>query len=49
MNQENTATYEIINVAGANSFFLHLEPNMKGSTSPMHNVEQKFIWTGPTK
>ncbi len=44
-NNDGTATYNIRNVAGANSFFLHMVPNLPGKTGPMHNVEQIFKWT----
>lgn len=44
-NNNGTATYNMRNVAGANSFFLHVVPNLRGTTGPMHNVEQIFTWT----
>jgi hypothetical protein len=44
-NNDGTATYNMRNVAGANSFFLHVVPNLRGTTGPMHNVEQLFSWT----
>jgi RHS repeat-associated protein len=46
-NSDDTTTYYIRNVAGANSFFLHVVPNLRGATGPMHNVEQVFRWTEP--
>lgn len=46
-NGNGTMTIRITNVAGANSFFYHLVPNLLGKTGPMHNVEQVFEWTIP--
>ncbi len=46
-NNDGTATYNIRNVAGANSFFLHMAPNLPNTSGPMHNVEQIFRWTEP--
>lgn len=43
-NNDGTATYKIRNVAGANSFFFHMVPNLPNKTGPMHNVEQVFKW-----
>jgi hypothetical protein len=30
-----------------NSFFLHVVPNLSGTTGPMHNVTQTFNWNEP--
>ena len=48
-NGDGTATFRIKNRAGAKSFFYHLLPDFPTSLGnvPMHNVEQKFIWTEP--
>jgi hypothetical protein len=46
-NGNGTMTIRITNVAGANSFFYHLLPDLPGKTGPMHNVEQVFEWTQP--
>jgi|GEM_PF-3911055 len=46
-NDNGTMTIRIRNVAGANSFFYHLLPNLPGKSGPMHNVEQVFEWTVP--
>jgi hypothetical protein len=44
-NGDGTASFSIINVAGANSFFYHVAPNNTNSSGPMHNVTQTFTWT----
>ena len=44
-NGDGTATFKIVNVAGAKSFFYHAVPNRTNPTGPMHNVTQTFIWT----
>ena len=48
-NGDATATFIVKNRAGAKSFLYHLLPDMPTSWGnvPMHNVEQKFIWTEP--
>ncbi len=42
-NNDGTATFTIKNTAGANSFFLHVVPNIRRSSGPMSNVRQTFI------
>ena len=48
-NGDGTVTFKVPNRAGAKSFFYHLLPDLPTSWGnvPMHNVEQKFIWTEP--
>jgi hypothetical protein len=46
-NGNGTMTIRIRNIAGANSFFLHLIPNLPGTSGPMHNIEQIFEWIIP--
>ncbi len=46
-NNDGTATYTIKNTAGANSFFLHVVPNIRRSSGPMSNVRQIFKWPEP--
>lgn len=46
-NGDGTMTIRIKNVAGINSFFYHLLPNLPSKTGPMHSVEQIFEWTEP--
>jgi hypothetical protein len=46
-NGNGTITFKVPNRAGTKSFFYHLLPDLPTSWGavPMHNVEQKFIWT----
>jgi hypothetical protein len=44
-NNDGTATFTIQNTAGANSFFLHVVPNIRRSSGPMSNIRQTFRWT----
>jgi hypothetical protein len=50
-NGDGTVTFNVPNRAGAKSFFYHALPDLPRSWGnvPMHNVEQKFIWTEPIK
>ncbi len=46
-NHDGTVTFTIKNTAGANSFFLHVVPNLRRSSGPMSNVRQIFKWPEP--
>ena len=51
-NGNGMVTFSVRNVAGTNSFFLHLPPNRRSPTGPMSNIVQNFQWTepiGPTR
>jgi RHS repeat-associated protein len=46
-NGDGTATFDIPNVSGAHSFFLHMIPNSPWAKGPMSNIHQDFKWTEP--
>jgi hypothetical protein len=41
----NMIVFTIPNTAGTKSFFYRAVPDRKGTTGPMHNILQTFIWT----
>ena len=53
-NGNGTATYQIDNQAGRNSFVLHLpwvnnvEADPSGAPTPMRTIDQQFKWTEPS-
>jgi hypothetical protein len=46
-NGDGTMTFNIDNVAGAYSFFLHAVPDRTGTTGPLRSINQTFNWTEP--
>jgi hypothetical protein len=43
-NGNGTVTFTITNIAGLNSFGLHVLPNRTAASGPMTNVTQTFAW-----